>query len=334
MKYVASIFFISIVILCSSCNKNQESYNSMDAFFNTNTKESQFFRVNADNDNFVVGKEGTIVQLKGGSFVDANEQKVTGEILVELKELYSKADLILSNRPTVTTDGFLLESGGVVYVNIMKNYEKVVGEIDILFPTDSPKDDMLLFNGVISDSSNFAWERLLIWNLASSDYDVVRCYIDTLQISIDSLQVLQDSINERSVDSLRRVNDSIRQNAQDLYFYRGVMQINSDFDWINVDRFLMEENAVSLSCYVSDTKNLYYQIFFVLDSIRSVIDLPMNCSREIPVGYKGKIIAIGVDGKKRYYFSQDVELKNDMNIDIRFEKIKESELLEKIQNLN
>ncbi|UOQ76708.1 hypothetical protein MUN84_19640 [Hymenobacter sp. 5516J-16] len=65
--------------------------------------------------NQFTGALGTRVTIPARAFVRANGQPVTTPVALELREIFGKAGMILSNRPTVAY-GQLLESAGEVYL--------------------------------------------------------------------------------------------------------------------------------------------------------------------------------------------------------------------------
>ncbi|GGG40904.1 hypothetical protein [Hymenobacter glacieicola] len=65
--------------------------------------------------NQFTGALGTRVTIPARAFLRANGQPVTGPVVLELREIFDKAGMILSNRPTVAS-GRLLESAGEVFL--------------------------------------------------------------------------------------------------------------------------------------------------------------------------------------------------------------------------
>ncbi|WP_073110530.1 energy transducer TonB [Hymenobacter daecheongensis] len=79
-------------------------------------KASEYFQIDPTQPAEVHGREGTIVRLPAQVLVNASEKPATGPVWVELKECYTVADMLLSNLSTVTPEGDLLDSGGIVLV--------------------------------------------------------------------------------------------------------------------------------------------------------------------------------------------------------------------------
>ncbi|QDA59951.1 energy transducer TonB [Hymenobacter jejuensis] len=79
-------------------------------------KASEYFQIDPTRPAEVRGREGTVVRIPAGALVDAQQARPSGSVWVELKECYTKADLVLSNLQTQTLDNELLETGGAVLV--------------------------------------------------------------------------------------------------------------------------------------------------------------------------------------------------------------------------
>ncbi|UOQ54272.1 energy transducer TonB [Hymenobacter cellulosivorans] len=79
-------------------------------------KASEYFKIDPTQPAEVHGREGTVVRIPAGALVDNSNRVAANPVWVEMKECYSVADMLLSNLTTVTPDGELLESGGIVLV--------------------------------------------------------------------------------------------------------------------------------------------------------------------------------------------------------------------------
>ncbi|MCB2380002.1 energy transducer TonB [Hymenobacter sp. BT635] len=79
-------------------------------------KASEYFQIDPTQPAEVHGREGTVVRIPAGVLVTSANQPAANPVWVELKECYSVADMLLSNLSTVTPEGELLESGGIVLV--------------------------------------------------------------------------------------------------------------------------------------------------------------------------------------------------------------------------
>lgn len=122
-------------------------------------KKSQFFFIDSSKDTTITGKEGTKISFKANTFNILNKEKIK----IELKEFYKRSDLVLSNLTTITNDGRLLETGGMVFLEATVKNKKVhlkkESNYTIEFPYENKKEGMLLFEGV-ENSNTIVWEKL------------------------------------------------------------------------------------------------------------------------------------------------------------------------------
>lgn len=115
-----------IVIALGSCNKETNStgyaYTSLTDFYNKNGAPVQSFNINSTTASTVTGAKGTVFSFPANIFVNAQNQPVTGTVNITLREIYSNADMILSNKATVANNGTVpLISGGEFYISAAQN---------------------------------------------------------------------------------------------------------------------------------------------------------------------------------------------------------------------
>ncbi len=136
--------------------------------------EPQFFTVNADEDNVIVGEDGTVVSIPGGALLDENGHPVSGEIEVELKEALNPMDIINAGLTTMSGEE-LLETGGMFYFNARQNGKNLKidpsNELVVDVPANEAKKGMMLYNGVRNDDGSIDWQnpRELMYELTTVD---------------------------------------------------------------------------------------------------------------------------------------------------------------------
>lgn len=122
-------------------------------------KNSQLFFIYSSKDTTIIGNEGTKITFKANTFDIPNKEKIK----IELKEFYKRSDLALSNLTTITNDGRLLETGGMVFLEATVKNKKVhlkkESNYTIEFPYENKKEGMLLFEGV-ENANTIMWNKL------------------------------------------------------------------------------------------------------------------------------------------------------------------------------
>ncbi len=128
--------------------------------FDTHNLQTQFFTVDASKGGTVTGKDGTKLAIPGNAFVDASGKPVNGNVTVTIKEALSMTDIVLGGL-TTTSNGKILESGGMIHVEASVNGEPLAmaptKEIMVTIPTADRLDGMQLFTGDVKDDKTINW---------------------------------------------------------------------------------------------------------------------------------------------------------------------------------
>lgn len=129
----------------------------------------QTYNINPLNDTVIIGEQGTIISISRNSFLyKGSQEPVTNEITITLKEYYKISDMLLANLSTMS-NGEILETGGMIYLEATADNEELElrpdASIELKFPTQNKKDDMLLWYG--------SWnESVMNWELAEQKIDI------------------------------------------------------------------------------------------------------------------------------------------------------------------
>lgn len=123
-------------------------------------KKAQQFIFLQNSDTILRCKEGTIIKLGKGSFIDsATNTPVEGAVELLVTEYYTLSDILVSNLSTVSNNK-LLETGGMLHIEALQGSNslelKSGSSIEISFPTASLKESMQLFEGAWDDE-NINW---------------------------------------------------------------------------------------------------------------------------------------------------------------------------------
>ncbi len=127
-----SLLFVLVLVMVVSCKRNEPNpidtifpgnpttTNFSSEFFVANSVPVQSFNINSSSWQVITGSQGTRVTFSPGSFVTQTNQPVSGTVSIELKEIYSKKDMILSGISTVS-NGMPLISGGEIKLVAKQN---------------------------------------------------------------------------------------------------------------------------------------------------------------------------------------------------------------------
>ncbi|NOX48246.1 MAG: hypothetical protein GXO89_14845, partial [Chlorobi bacterium] len=161
-KLFGLTFLALVLIQCNSATEKVEStvkFSKNDPFQKT-IVPSQNFELNANVDNVIEGENGTILIMPKGCFKNSKGEIVTEQIKVELSEALSVEEMLLSNL-TTTSDGKLLETDGMIYINATANGEQLSinkeNPIHIEIPTNKRKTGMMAYKGIRDENGNMNW---------------------------------------------------------------------------------------------------------------------------------------------------------------------------------
>jgi hypothetical protein len=124
-------------------------------FYDAIKKESQSFNIPADRDTTVIGKEGTVVNIKANTFIiKSGPRRVT----ITLTEYYQYDDMLAAKLNTFS-EGMQLVTGGMLHLQAEVNGQPVKmapgKTIELKMPTDNYDQDMQLF----VDASQLRYEH-------------------------------------------------------------------------------------------------------------------------------------------------------------------------------
>lgn len=279
----------------TGCKKNNEESpaptSTIKDFFDKTEVKSQTFTIDTDNgQSSITGNQGTKVTFPANAFITSNGTPVTGAVSIELKEIYNKSDMVLSDRPTMS-NGRILISGGEIFIGATANGQelRLATNTNILIelaPTTTVDTTMGLFTGTETDSI-FNWTPVDIDTTASRD------------------------------DSLWYVSDPG-------YYYdpsHYVFAI-STLGWINCDRFNPQETTyMHVTCHGEPTPSAT-KVYLIFKNLNSVAQLHYEWgankyySGMAPIGEQVTIVAFGIKDNKEYFATKEITISNDLNVNL------------------
>ncbi len=238
-------------------------------FDNNLQNQTQSFTINASVWNMIEGNQGTRVYIPAGSFQDASGAVVTGTVEVEMVEILSLKDAILTNKPTVS-NGQILTTGGELNVNAYQSGERLGltpgANVSFMVPTAAPDNNMGLFLGTTDAQLDVNW------------------------VPSDSLGV---------ADSVNVIGDTTATGGWSDFYYFDIT--GDSLGWINCDYFYSDPNPkTTLSVLpngVHDVTNTFVWIY--ISSANSVAPLWWDATdsfdsylNSLPIGLDATIVAI------------------------------------------
>ena len=317
------------------------------AFFEP--KPSQYFLIDPKRDTLILGNEGTKLHFPAGCL------QTKAKVMVELKEHYSMADYLKSGLAT-TSNGKMIESGGVIYLNAVENNaskkqvkinpDKGVGAE---FTLDKKKPGMQIFikdpsksriNWISQDS--FGYKE--VWQMTETIYDDQDNIIS--QITYKSKAEWEQHLKEveaekKEMEIKQEAERKEAERKQKLQMQAEKNKSKSDkmlqiynLGFINCDRFINEQQKTFVVNLNNSKESGTANYYLVFKDIRGVMtgyasDNVLSFGN-VPVNRIATLIAISFEGKQGYYYSRSLVTGNQANLQIDLkpvdEKFMESEL--------
>lgn len=122
---VGTILIVSFI----SCTKNHfsitDNYSSINDFFEKNSVPVSTYNIDARSGGSFTTAQGTTVTIPANAFITESNTTVTGNVIIQFKDIYQKSDMLLSNMPTETYYGYPLKSGGEFFIKATSNNSAV-----------------------------------------------------------------------------------------------------------------------------------------------------------------------------------------------------------------
>lgn len=115
--------FAATILFNTACKKSETNEQPADTgrqmmteFFKQNGPVYQSFTINANTGGTITTTKGTKFYISPNSLVDASGNLVTGNVIISVKEVGKASEMILSDRPSATGDGKMLQSFGEFFI--------------------------------------------------------------------------------------------------------------------------------------------------------------------------------------------------------------------------
>jgi hypothetical protein len=272
-----------LTIICFalfSCNSGNEPKNGhqkmgeidsdtiivLTAFNSKHEQNVQTFEINLNKKQTINGNQGTIVTFPAQCF-----GKVQGLVKIELIECYSIQEMILNGLSTQTTDGKLLESDGMIYLNALNEkgdtLEIMQGKVKVQMPTKQRKENIQIFEG-INTSSGITWdltnEKLKIGEISN--------IIKQNQNNGPQIEVEDPEHNFTIQPKTGQSQIVIDKQIKNEFLVNYVFNI-TEMGWINCDRYIEGETQDLFVSVGKEQENV--SIYLVLDKRNSNV-MPRN----------------------------------------------------------
>ncbi|MEN8928314.1 MAG: hypothetical protein ABF242_09640 [Flavobacteriales bacterium] len=157
-----TFFVILLFSFFTNCKEEKKLISNVNSNLSVSNIETSLFDINCNKDTIIIGEKGTRITLTENTFVNSTGELISGNIQLELKECLVIEDIVLANLHTVS-DGEILESGGMIYLNATQNGENLEiatdKQIGIEVLSDSSLQGMSYYEGEILADSTLNWKN-------------------------------------------------------------------------------------------------------------------------------------------------------------------------------
>lgn len=148
---LALIIGVSVLSSCSRDRITEDTFSSMDEYYQENRPEVQEFEItNEDSNQPIVGQEGSLLYPHSSIFEDSLGRSISVPYTVQLVELYSYKDMIFFEIPS-KYPGAVLDVAGKVWVNALQNGSplsiKAGNQFPVLLNSEATADTKTGFHG-------------------------------------------------------------------------------------------------------------------------------------------------------------------------------------------
>lgn len=312
MKNFRMLFFALLIIcLLTNCTREKQEFQPVNDLQKFSQVESQIFELDTVSWQLVKGKLGTEIYFVRDIFNIAENQKIT----LELKEFYDGKELLYNNISTITNKYELLESSGVIFLDIKADGESVSlkenQRLQIKFPDNRLSGNDIFYAN--PDSLNqFKWIKEEDLYVGIMNYDQLS-QIDMLKpVRMDSLDFYR-----------KAENDSLQENTSDPLIIPPILI--DKFGWINIDKLIDPDGIVNFELIVKNdniynlsTHIIYKELNSFISEYRTIDSLKF---KNIPIKNQTQLIIVGKQGEQM--FAEKIEIKNtpEQKINVRLKKI-------------
>ncbi|MBX9852411.1 MAG: hypothetical protein K2X86_11720 [Cytophagaceae bacterium] len=295
---------------------------------------SEYFYIFPNSDTTIYGEKGTQITIHAGCITYKDDSEVKGVIEVELKELFSKADLVLTNKPTVANRQMLI-SAGSLYINARAEEQDLAiicpDGITVSIPRNMDNGEMDLFLGQITKRGNVNWVK---------DSSLTELSMNAAQ------DPNYEEVSYENPESIWYNPEMLYSNGDNVYeedYISTYLFTTGKFGWINCDRFYDDPGEkVNMVVKLKETLPLPYKtnMYVVFKNINSVMQLytadnEIYESTDLPKGEEVYLVTVSANEGRNFFSIESLVVEDKMIMPVvPLKETTKDEIKKRLEELN
>ncbi len=288
---------------------------------------SEFFYISPNADTTIYGEKGTRITIHAGCITYKNGDEVKRLIEIELKELFSKADLVLTNKPTVANRQMLV-SAGSLYINARAEEQDLAiicpDGITVSIPRNMENSSMDLFLGQITKRGNVNW--------------VKDSSLTEINMNAAETPNYEEEYYENPGGMWYNPETNYESDYVSTYLFT-----TGKFGWINCDRFYEDpKEKVNMVVKLKETLPLPYKtnMYLVFKNINSVMQLytadnEVYESTDLPKGEEVYLVTVSANEGRNFFSIESLVVEDKMIIPVAvLKETSKDEIKKRLEELN
>ncbi|MBZ4189517.1 hypothetical protein [Niabella beijingensis] len=355
-KNILPLLLGSIATLLFACKKDNtpvdlpydhhKDVEKMIRFFKDNEPENEKFTVDAAGGGTLTLQNGTKITFGPNAFVKPDGTVVSGNVTVSARVFIRASEMILGDKPTITSDGKLLETFGEAMVTAAQNGQQLA-----LNPQQKPPAVVAPVGAANADGAN---RDIPMWDGDTTVYTETSGYNhENILTTITQSYTIKKGMEWTQIPGSFGV-----AGVSTTYF-----PLDNLGDWRNCDAlYNVGGTKTTVLGYFGDKFNIQTgnnysgqdptQLFFKVAGVNTIVKLYnpifnpiagkeglLSYQNSIPEGVNGTFLAMSAVNGKFYAEMRDVTItpaagKNFMGITFNLQEVSETQLLQLIQQMN
>ncbi len=312
------IVALLMITIYAGCKKNDaatstpaaitasDNYASMAAFHAQNGVPMQTFTINAVTGGSFTTPQGTIVTIPANAFQTQAGGAVTGNVLIQFKDIYKKSDMLLSDKATRYFSGIPLKSGGEFFIKAMQ------ANVPVMMANNKKISIKQPLNGIA---------------------------LDTAMAAMSPTVPLTDTIGSWSNNYYDTVLNNTNSYIFSLYKYNTPIDSGS---WCNSDNPNYFAGVVQTTLTLNPTdpnwSNYYTQVYLMFTGINSMVHVYNNGNTfpyyYAPLTAQCTLVAIGISGGKLYSSFTPITITNNLTVNFTLSETTTADFKTRLNTLN